>query len=193
MSDLTLYAGTTSKIVRFYLKNSSTGNGLTGLAYNTGGLTIYYTREGDTSSTAVSLSLGVLGTWSSGGFKEVDSTHMSGLYEFGIPNAAITGVNSVVFCIQGAANLTENMYTVEIFTDPVTLFRQGAVSVNPNSNTYDEIMTLIGDLILGNRVNVSSTEEQIYSSVSPSTLHFVINYEPSISTPLSSTTTRMGI
>jgi hypothetical protein len=102
-------AGVTSLIERVFIRNTSTTSsvaGLTGLTYSSSGLTLYYCRAGDTSSTAVTLSAGTLGTWSSGGFVAVDGTNMPGVYEIGIPNAAVaSGKPSVAFVMQGATNM----------------------------------------------------------------------------------------
>ena len=104
-----VYAGTTSLIERVFIRNTSTTTavaGLTGLTYGSSGLTLYYCRAGDTSSTAVALVTASLGTWTSKGFKEVDATNMPGVYEIGIPNAAVaSGAQSVAFVLQGAANM----------------------------------------------------------------------------------------
>lgn len=88
--------GTTSQIIQV-------GLGVTGLAYGTAGLTCYYKRNTASASVSVSLVTMTLGTWASGGFKEVDSTNLPGLYEFGIPNAALlTGADLLAVGFNGA-------------------------------------------------------------------------------------------
>lgn len=91
MADLRKHSST-SNIVRFTLKNSTNGQGLTGVAYNTSGLLI--STICDNEATPVSYSatgsiqnIGTLGTYvaPSGGmcrFKEVSSGYHPGLYEF---------------------------------------------------------------------------------------------------------------
>jgi hypothetical protein len=104
---LLIPANSTSLKVRVFIQNNSvsTGAGLTGLAYNTAGLTAYYLRDGDSSTTAISLVAATLGTWTSGGFVAVDATNMPGVYELDLPNACFTsGGNCVVF-LQGAVNM----------------------------------------------------------------------------------------
>jgi hypothetical protein len=104
-------AGTTSLIERIFLRDISVTTkvaGLTGLSFNNPGLTCYYSRAGAVGSTAVSLVTATVGTWVSGGFKEIDATNMPGWYEFGVPNAAIaTGAPSVGFHFKGAANMED--------------------------------------------------------------------------------------
>lgn len=115
--ELSLVKGTTSKLVHVLIKDSSvtTGAGLTGLAFNTASLIAYYFRPGDTSATAIPLVTAALGTWTSGGFKEVDATHMPGIYEFGIPNACLaSGANQVEIRFQGAANMQQTTILLEL-------------------------------------------------------------------------------
>lgn len=105
---LQIKKGVTSKLLRVFIQDSSvtTGAGLTGLLYNSAGLTAYYIREGAATATAITLATMTVGTWATGGFKEVDATNMPGLYEIGIPNAVIaSGADSVVVLLKGAANM----------------------------------------------------------------------------------------
>ena len=82
-------AGSTSQIVQIQINDSTTGAGKTGLAFDTSGLLAYYIRNTGSSSQAITLLTMTLGTWVSGGFKEVDATHIPGLYQVGIPNVAL--------------------------------------------------------------------------------------------------------
>lgn len=76
--------------VQFQDTTSVIGGGKTGLVFNTSGLICYYKRELDTQTRAVTLATKTIGTWATGGFVELDATHMPGSFEFGIPNAAIS-------------------------------------------------------------------------------------------------------
>ena len=105
MAQVNFKKGTTSKLARVFIQNSSTGAAITGLVYNSSGLQAYYTKEGDSSTTLITLATATVGTWSSGGFKEVDATNMPGIYEIGIPNAAIASGNSTVIYLTGYASM----------------------------------------------------------------------------------------
>ena len=98
-----------SKLLQVFVRDTSTehgGGGLTGLAYNTGSLTAYYYREGAASAVAISLADMTVGTWVSGGFKEIDATNMPGWYQLGLPDAAIADdAESVGVTLKGAANM----------------------------------------------------------------------------------------
>lgn len=103
-----LLAGTTSKLLQIFIQDSSKtdGSGLTGLLYNSAGLTAYYYREGAASATAITLATMTVGTWASGGFKEIDATHMPGVYQIGVPDAVLApGADSAVIFLRGAADM----------------------------------------------------------------------------------------
>ena len=48
-----------------------------------------YFREGASADVLVAETLGVIGTWSSGGWLLIDATNMKGWYQYGIPNACL--------------------------------------------------------------------------------------------------------
>ncbi|PWJ88367.1 hypothetical protein C8D77_11189 [Mesorhizobium loti] len=95
---------------------STTGGRKTGLAYNTSSLTAYYVRN---QNTAVAITLATLAAantaWSSGGFKEVDSANMPGIYRLDVPDAAFaTGAESVAIVIKGAAGMVQASVDVQL-------------------------------------------------------------------------------
>jgi hypothetical protein len=112
-----ILAGTTSLMLPLFIRDSSstTGAGLTGLAHNSAGLTCYYHREGAAGPTAVTLVTATVGTFTSSGFKEVDATNMPGVYELGIPNAAIAaGSKHVTLILKGATNMAPVPVEIEL-------------------------------------------------------------------------------
>lgn len=108
MAKLSVKPGSTSQTVYVFVEDSSStvGAGLTGLAYNTASLTAYYVRPLG-SATAITLATQtVTGAYSSGGFVEVSSSNVPGLYRLDLPDAALaTGVRSVVVMLKGATNM----------------------------------------------------------------------------------------
>jgi len=117
MAKLSRVIGTTSQIALIFVQNNSltTGLGLTGLTYASSGLVCYYKRNAASADASVALVTATLGTFASGGFKEVDSTNMPGVYEIGIPNAALaSGADSVVLCLQGATNMAPVLLEIEL-------------------------------------------------------------------------------
>jgi hypothetical protein len=118
---LSIQAGATSQSVLIFIQDSSStiGAGLAGLAYNTAGLTAYYSFAG-ANATATAITLATLATvttaWSSGGFIEIDNTHMKGVYRLDIPNAAIASSKgrSVVIYLYGATNMAPLVLEIEL-------------------------------------------------------------------------------
>jgi hypothetical protein len=117
---LKLHRGSTHKLIHVFIQDSTKtdGSGLAGLTSASGGLVCAYFREGDSSgATALALAVGTLGTWSLGGFVAVDGTLFPGLYELGLPDAAISTGNSVKLILRGATNMA--VCPVEIELDSV--------------------------------------------------------------------------
>lgn len=136
MAKLCLPKGTTSKIVHVVIGNSSvtTGAGLTGLAFNTAGLVAWYIRPGDTALTSITLVNETVGTWVSGGFKEVDATNSPGLIELGIPNACLTsGANQVTIYLFGAANMRQTTLEIELTSTSNQDSIRGGMTALPNA------------------------------------------------------------
>lgn len=133
---IALKKGTTSKLLQVFIQDSSstTGAGLAGLVFNTASLTAYYYREGAATATAITLATMTLGTWATGGFVVVDGTNMPGLYQLGIPDAALaTGANSVVIYLKGATNMVQTLAEIELVDyDPYDSVRLGLTAM-PNA------------------------------------------------------------
>lgn len=116
--------GTTSKRLTVKVLNSTNGTPLTGLAFNSASLAASYWREdtGNAGGTSITLATSIRGTWTSGAFKEIDSTNLPGFYEIGIPDAALAiGSEWVMILYAGAANML-----------PVNVFIQLQVGPYPN-------------------------------------------------------------
>lgn len=121
MAKLSILAGSTSQSVNIFIRDSSstTGAGLAGLAYNTAGLTAYYSFAGaNAASTAITLATlaAVNSAYSSGGFKELDATNMKGWYRLDLPNAVIAGSKgrSVSLHLFGATNMAPCPVEIEL-------------------------------------------------------------------------------
>lgn len=124
--------GATSQIFQIFIANNNvtTGAGLTGLVFNSSGLTAYFHRDTDTTATAISLVTMTVGTYQSGGFKEIDATNMPGWYQFCPPNAALaSGAASVGLHLKGATNMADLPIEVDLDAQvDVALWNGTAVS-----------------------------------------------------------------
>lgn len=134
---ISIKAGTTSKLLDVFIMDSSstTGAGLTGLAYNTASLTAYYYREGAASAVAITLATMTLGTWATGGFVVVDGTNMPGCYQLGVPDAAFAaGAKSVIIMLKGATNMAPLVLEVELTATDNQDAVRGGMTALPNAN-----------------------------------------------------------
>jgi len=114
---LSIKAGSTSQTVNIFIRDSSstTGGGLTGLVYNSASLVAYYALP---KAASVSITLATLAAvtsaYSSGGFKEIDSTNMPGWYRFDIPDAALASGRFVSLHFKGATNMAPTPVEIEL-------------------------------------------------------------------------------
>jgi hypothetical protein len=132
VAKLTVKAGSTSRLEHVFILDSAstTGAGKTGLT--NASVTMYYFRPADTTATSVTLSAGTLGTWSTGGFKEVDATNMPGLYEVGMPNAVFAATfNHSVVMIKGTGIAPVVLEYNLVSYDPLDTVRLGLTAL-PN-------------------------------------------------------------
>lgn len=146
MADLRHF-GNTSNLVRFVLKNATTGVGLTGLTSASSGLVISTVADDEATATAYTVagstveSITTLGTFAAPTatkcrFKEVDATNHKGLYEFQFADArfAVTNARRVVISVTGAANLLDADYEIQLTQfDPYDAVRHGMTAL-PNAN-----------------------------------------------------------
>lgn len=101
---------TSNKRMVIFVQDSSasTGAGLAGLTDVSAGLTWYSWREdtGNAAGTAVSIVSATRGSFTSGGFIEIDATNLPGFYEIGVPNTVLaTGATWAVMLLRGATNM----------------------------------------------------------------------------------------
>lgn len=137
---LDIKKGSTSKMVEVFIQDSSStvGAGLTGLVFNSASLTAYYYLNDAASATSITLATMTLGTFASGGFVEVDATNMPGMYSIGIPDAALTGADSVVIYLKGATNMAPVVLEIQL------------VDYDP----YDAAVMGMTDLVNSGRIDV---------------------------------------
>jgi hypothetical protein len=99
-------AGSTNVILHVFIEDTRVedGSGLTGLVFNSSGLSAYYIVAGDSGETAISLVTTTLGSHTDGGFVLIDDTNMPGWYELQIPDACVAaGFQSCSIILKGAA------------------------------------------------------------------------------------------
>lgn len=114
--------------------SSTTGAGLTGLVFNSAGLTCYYVRPLGSATQLTLATQTVTGAHSDGGFVEVSSTNMPGLYRLDLSDTIVSsGVNSVVVMLKGATNMPPVSLEIELVAyDPQDTVRLGLTAL-PNA------------------------------------------------------------
>lgn len=135
-----LKVAATSQSIYLFIQDStsSTGGGLTGLAFNSAGITGYYVING---AAAVAITLATLASasaaWATGGFVEVDATHAPGLYRLDLPNAAIASGASVVIYLQGATHMVQTVEEIMLTAyDPQDAVALGLSMVPVNVSKF---------------------------------------------------------
>jgi hypothetical protein len=120
-STITIAPGSTSQSIELYL-------GATGLTASTSGLSARYNRT-RTASVDIPLVARTIdegapasaGVWISGGFAEVDSVNMPGVYRLDIPNAALAaGADDVTIVVRGASGTNGAVMTVKLSSGGLT-------------------------------------------------------------------------
>ncbi len=145
MADLRLFASA-SNLIRFTLKDSTTGQGLTGLTNASSGLIISTIADVEASATTYTVAashvqtIATLGTFAAPSasncrFKEVDSTNHPGLYEFQFADArfSVSSAKRLVVSVSGAASLLSADYEIELVQfNPFDAVRMGLTAL-PNA------------------------------------------------------------
>ncbi len=125
MQTFQVLAGSTGIRLQIFLRDSSVAydKGKTGLVFNTASLAATFFRDGDTGSgTAITLVTATVGTYADsgaggtgGGFKEISSANLPGLYELSAPTAMLAaGAKWVKLVIKGAAGLADEVIHIEL-------------------------------------------------------------------------------
>ncbi len=146
MPKLNLSPATTSKIVRVYITTLATGAALTGVVF--GDITARYIIEGAASSVAITLATMTVGTWATGGFKEIDATNMPGWYELGVPNAAFASGNSVGIQLKANGGTSAGMANCNVeIQENTSAVVQYPIRKNTAITNFTFPMTLTSDHI----------------------------------------------
>jgi hypothetical protein len=129
-STITIAPASTSQSIELYL-------GVTGLTFATSGLAAYYVRNQSAPVAITLVTQTPTGAWASGGFAEISSSLVPGVYRLDVPNAAFAaGASDVTIVVRGASgtngavvNIRLNQLNVSqllntqagIYTSPGTL------------------------------------------------------------------------
>jgi len=126
-----VYAGLTSQSIDIFVQDSSstTGAGLSGLLFNSAGLVASYRKGATGARVAITLATQTVGgAWSSGGFVEIDATHMKGTYRFDIPNAAVDTEGFATLYFYGATNMLPTALRIDCRPLPADVRKFGGAN-----------------------------------------------------------------
>jgi len=124
-SAITIAPASTSQSIELYL-------GATGLTFATSGLAAYYVRNQSAPVAITLVTQTPTGTWSSGGFAEISSSLVPGVYRLDVPNAAFAaGASDVTIVVRGASGTNGAVLTVKLIAAPTdaVLVRMGPFEV----------------------------------------------------------------
>jgi hypothetical protein len=139
--------GATSNVFRVMLRNSSTGQGLTGLTSASSGLVIStiadnessttdYTAAGSTIETITTLGTYSAPTATKCRFKEVSSSSQPGLYELQFADArfAVSSAKTLRITISGATSLMMKAVVIQLTSVDLDDAVRGGMTAMPNAN-----------------------------------------------------------
>lgn len=136
MAKRAIKAGSTDQTVDVFIQDSSstTGAGLSGLAYNSSGLKCYYRKGATGSATALTLATQTVGgAHSDGGFVEIDATNMKGVYRLDLSDTIVAAAPWVTIYLYGATNMAPVALELEVVSfDPFDSVRLGLTAL-PNA------------------------------------------------------------
>jgi hypothetical protein len=119
-STITIAPGSTSQSIELYL-------GATGLTFSTSGLAAYYVRNQSAPVAITLVTQTPTGAWTSGGFAEIDSSLVPGVYRLDVPNAAFAaGASDVTIVVRGASGTNGAVLTVTLSSGGLTAAQTAA-------------------------------------------------------------------
>ena len=169
-STITIAPGSTSQSIELYL-------GVTGLTASTSGLSARYNRT-RTASVNIPLVARTIdqsapasaGVWISGGFAEVDSTNMPGVYRLDIPNAALeSGADDVTVVVRGASGTNGAVMTIKLSSGGLTaaqtadaILNRKLDSTGDGTDTLNERTVRSALRAMRNKVSVGTGTMTVY-------------------------------
>jgi hypothetical protein len=119
-SVVTIAPGSTSQSIEIYL-------GATGLTFSTSGLAAYYVRNQSAPVAITLVTQTPTGAWTSGGFAEISSSLVPGVYRLDVPNAAFAaGSSDVTIVVRGASGTNGAVLTVTLSSGGLTAAQTAA-------------------------------------------------------------------
>ena len=163
MAKLSVGIGSSLRSEYIYILDitSTSGAGKTGIAYNTSGLSGHYVRSAGSATSISFVAQTATAAWVSGGFAEVSSTLMPGIYRIDLPDAIFsTGSDKAIVMIRGASNTVPVTLEYQLVgSDPSLVLSNSSIANTTWSYTSRTITGGIADTLttLTNRAGFSIT------------------------------------
>jgi hypothetical protein len=129
-SAITISPASTSQSIELYL-------GATGLTFSTTGLAAYYVRNQAAPVAITLVTQTATGAWTSGGFAEISSSLVPGVYRLDVPNAAFAaGASDVTIVVRGASGTNGAVLTVTLSSGGLTAAQTASAVWDALSASY---------------------------------------------------------
>ena len=127
---ITVAPASTSQSIELYL-------GATGLVFNTSGLAAYYVRNREAPTPITLVTQTPTGAWASGGFAEISSSLVPGVYRLDVPDAAFAaGASDVTIVVRGASGTNGAVLTVTLSSGGLTAAQTAAAVWDASRSAY---------------------------------------------------------
>jgi hypothetical protein len=137
-SAITIAPASTSQSIELYL-------GATGLTFATSGLAAYYVRNQSAPVAITLVTQTPTGAWASGGFAEISSSLVPGVYRLDMPNAAFAaGASDVTVVVRGASGTNGAVLTVTLSSGGLTAAQTAAAVWGASPAGYSDATTFGG-------------------------------------------------
>jgi hypothetical protein len=162
-STITIAPGSTSQSIELYL-------GVIGLTASTSGLSARYNRTRTASVDIPLVARTIAQAWTSGGFAEVDSTNMPGVYRLDVPDAALAaGADDVTIVVRGASGTNGAVMTIKLSSGGLTaaqtadaILNRKLDSTGDGTDTLNERTVRSALRAMRNKVSVGSGTMTVY-------------------------------
>jgi hypothetical protein len=168
-STITIAPASTSQSIELYL-------GATGLTFATSGLAAYYIRNQSAPVAITLVTQTPTGAWASGGFAEISSSLVPGVYRLDVPNAAFAaGASDVTVVVRGASGTNGAVLTVTLSSGGLTAAQTAAAVLDAVGSSYVTAGS-IGHAIQNNNVTAIVGSTAAASELSGALLHNGTDY-----------------
>jgi hypothetical protein len=145
-SAITIAPASTSQSIELYL-------GATGLTFATSGLAAYYVRNREAPTPITLVTQTPTGAWTSGGFAEISSSLVPGVYRLDVPDAAFAaGASDVTIVVRGASGTNGAVLTVTLSSGGLTAAQTASAVWGASPSGYVDATTFGGVLMETNSV-----------------------------------------